>query len=122
LKFAKERRLRRRAEFQSVFAAARKPKQGGMVRNSHFVIYYKKTDEAARLGLSIPRKVIKSASKRNRVKRCWREFFRTKLLQHQGDLVFRLTKEPQDFSFQSITSSLELCIKKINKNNRLGLV
>ena len=77
-RFARHQRLLKSSEFQYVFAHPRRFSDKNLtvfVRRNHL--------SHARLGLAIPKKYIKLAVKRNRIKRLIRESFRT----WQGKLV-----------------------------------
>lgn len=74
--FIKSLRLRRSEDFQRTFRLGNKQKQGSLV------IYTKLNGlDCARLGLSVAKKIIQSATTRNRLKRLIRESFR--LNQHR---------------------------------------
>lgn len=69
--FVRSLRLQRAEDFQQAFRLGNKHNQGG------FVVYTRLNGLGyARLGLAIAKKVIQSASARNRVKRLLRESFR----------------------------------------------
>jgi ribonuclease P protein component len=106
--FQKNRRLLRRGDFEAVFSASRSKTAGGSVRKGPFILYWKdQATEGARLGLSIPRRVIKSAVKRNRVKRCLREYFRKLPQGCRGDYVIRLIHAPELVSVPALTPALD---------------
>ncbi|MEJ2398279.1 MAG: ribonuclease P protein component [Gammaproteobacteria bacterium] len=73
-RFSRHQRLTQGGEFKRVFARARRSS------DEYFVVLGQNNRrEVARLGLAIPRKYVKSAVGRNRIKRLVRESFR----QHQ---------------------------------------
>ena len=81
--FRKDLRLRKRAEFLAVQRAGRR------VRSANFLLSYMSRQEegnalplTTRLGITITKKIDKRATRRNRLKRRIREFFRL----HQHDI------------------------------------
>lgn len=106
LSFSRASRLFKRSDFSKVFASVRSPETGRLIRTRNCIIYQRKTDAPARLGISISKKVIRSASQRNRTKRCIREFFRQEKQNLDGDILVRWTKAPRDFEFSTLTAAL----------------
>gem|GEM_PF-3245676 len=106
MKFSPKNRLLKKSDFEVVFSSVRHKEQGRILRNRHFVIYQRYTDQTTRLGLSISKKAIRLAVKRNRVKRCLREYFRNHQSQMTGDIIVRWTKAPKDYHFQTIVQPL----------------
>jgi len=100
--FRPQHRLLTKADFQSVFSSVRNPSTGCMFRSKHFIVYQKYRDGDARLGLSVPKKVIRSAPGRNRLKRCVREYFRKNRDQFRGDVVVRWMKASDAMSYETV--------------------
>ncbi len=69
--FGREHRLAKEKEFQEVFRRGRKLDLG-------FAAFYilTKKEGLSRFGVVVPKKVDKRATRRNRIKRIYREFFR----------------------------------------------
>ena len=91
--FPKRYRLTKTDEFSSVFGFKR------AVRSPHFLLHYRPRVEGegrdARLGVVVPKRLVKAAVRRNLIKRIGREQFR--LLKPQlaaKDMVLRLTVRP----------------------------
>ena len=69
--FIKSLRLQRSEDFQQIFRLKKKKKQGGLV------VYTKPNSLGyARLGLAVAKKIVPSATSRNRLRRLMRESFR----------------------------------------------
>lgn len=75
--FPKQRRLRQTRQYQRVFSKGRRWSKGALT-----VLACRNTLGFARLGLAIPRKYMRRAVQRNRLKRLIRESFRC----HQQEL------------------------------------
>jgi ribonuclease P protein component len=80
--FQKSARLRAAPEFQAVF------KSGLKVSGAFFRLYFlPNQNNAARLGLAVPKKAVPLSVTRNRVKRICREVFRQQANLPCGDFV-----------------------------------
>jgi ribonuclease P protein component len=110
LSFEKECRLQTQQDFSSVFKSAHANTR--IKHRGPYVVYSSSTGCAPRLGLSIAKKVIKHAAKRNRVKRCIREFFRLNRGKMSGDMVVRLKGEPHRYDYEFLTQPLEVLFDK----------
>jgi ribonuclease P protein component len=96
--FPKRYRLTKTDEYSSVFGFRR------AVKSPHFLLHYRPRSEAgeeaairqsARLGIVVPKKLVKAAVRRNLIKRLARERFR--LLRNElpaCDLILRLAVRP----------------------------
>jgi ribonuclease P protein component len=63
--------------------------------------------------MSIPKKVVRQAAKRNRIKRCLREYFRLHQEEFSGDIVIRWHKAPKTMSYQNLALALEILRKHL---------
>ena len=90
--FGGDRRLRQADEFSSVFAARR------VLRGDYFDLHYSAgSEEGARLGLVIAKRLARRAVQRNLLKRIGREVFRhARPGLPAYNLVLRLAKPPGD--------------------------
>lgn len=104
--FNKACRLLKKEEFKSVFESVRDKRRGKMLRDEEFVVYWRYTEAPARLGISLSKKYIRRANKRNRVKRVLREFFRLNRAHLKGDFIVRCTASPKDYRFDSISEPM----------------
>jgi len=87
LRFRRHQRLRRNADFSRVF------RQGSRARSERLVVVVLDNGlEHSRLGLSVGKRIWKSAVRRNRVRRVFREAFR--LAQHELPAGFDLVLIP----------------------------
>jgi ribonuclease P protein component len=113
MKFKKTDRLLTQSDFAAVFDAShrRSNRGGGILKSGPYLIYCAKSGNA-RLGLSIARRVIKNASDRNRIKRCVKEFFRLNKFAIEGDLIVRLSKDPEAYDYKTLTDPLLLLTTK----------
>ncbi|TVQ79171.1 MAG: ribonuclease P protein component [Bradymonadales bacterium] len=113
--FSKNRRLLKRQDFDKVFMAARQRGQGGSMRSGCLLVYWKNTDSPARLGLSVSKKVLKSAAKRNVFKRSMREFFRKNSNRCRADFVLRLLSAPRKLQPGVFLENLEILKKRLGE-------
>ncbi|MCX7149130.1 MAG: ribonuclease P protein component, partial [Rhodocyclales bacterium] len=87
--FRFEQRLHKPEEFTAVMAARR------VVRGEYFDLHYRpvSADSSARLGLIVPKRLVRTASLRNAIKRQGREAFRLIAAEIPScDLILRLTR------------------------------
>jgi ribonuclease P protein component len=108
LKFSRSSRLLKKSDFEAVFQDARDASRGFALRRKDFTIYFRPTNAPARLGISVPKKVVRQAVRRNRIKRCLREYFRLNQDEFLGDIIVRLTKAPKNLTYQNLVQSLEV--------------
>lgn len=108
-RFSKERRVRRRSEFQQVFA------QGTRLHGRHFtVVLLANGRNAPRLGLVASRKFGGSVE-RNRAKRLIREMFRLQLPSGSGlgaDLVVIPRREMLDAPFAAVSEDFQNLLRR----------
>lgn len=109
----KKDRLLSRGDFSAVFDASHKPSPGEKLIYHHEpYIVYQKSGPTPRLGLSIPRRIVKKATERNRIKRCLREFFRNSKEDWMGDFVIRLVSRPKDEDFTTLVTPLRQLLER----------
>ena len=87
------------------------------------VFYIKNKTNSCRLGVSLPKKIIAKATKRNKIKRIIKNSFNVFFQATKGiDVVVRAKKEPQTNTSDKILQSLEQHWKTIvsqhNKKNK----
>ncbi len=89
-RFGSENRLRTPEAYKSLFAS------GKRTGDQHFLFIYGKNNLSyARLGLAVPKKNIRLATKRNRIKRLIRESFRShKSLLKGLDIIVLVRRQP----------------------------
>ncbi len=112
----KSERIRKKSEYQATRNA------GKRVHTPHFIVNYLATDSSSlRMGMAVGIRVGNSV-KRNRVKRCLREFFRLNkphiraLLCNEEagmDLVFIAKPGAYSLSFDALSGELVAGIKKL---------
>ncbi|WP_226809848.1 ribonuclease P protein component [Candidatus Vallotia lariciata] len=99
INFPKTVRLRKTDEFSSVFRLRLRK------RSTYFVLYRRRTEQAARLGMIIGKKQAPRAVTRNLVKRLVRETFRLRRLELTGwDIIIRLKHKIDHTHFLSAGS------------------
>ncbi len=102
--FARRFRLTKTDEFSSVFGFKR------AIRGQFFMLHYRPRDNGggeARLGLVVGKKLIKSAVRRNLVKRLVREQFRQRRAELPAcDLVVRLMAKPGRIDRRSVAEEV----------------
>lgn len=92
-------------------------RQGRRSRNSHFAIYVLDTlGEAARLGITVSRKVAPDAVTRNRIRRQIRESFRLHNDMPACDIVVMAQSSAARASNSELRVSLEDCWQRIRKS------
>ncbi|MBW1980027.1 MAG: ribonuclease P protein component [Deltaproteobacteria bacterium] len=100
--FSKDERLRRRNDFQIVF------RQGRRRYSKHFIVITRPNElQFSRLGIAVGKKVGK-AVKRNRLKRCLREFYRLHkhVLPASHDLVIIAKQGSAELRYHEIREEL----------------
>jgi ribonuclease P protein component len=111
--FKKTDRIRKRPEFLEI------SKSGLKIQDAYFIIYYSHGRfNRSRLGITVTRKVGR-ASKRNRIKRLVREFFRLNRHNFSGDWDLNVVakKKAAGISAQKVCDSLYLLFDAISKND-----
>ena len=112
--FPKHYRLTKTDEYSSVFGFRR------ALKSPHFLLHYRpravEGGEAStpRLGIVVPKRLVKAAVRRNLIKRIGRERFR--LLRSQlpaRDLVLRLNGKLQAFDRKAIAEEIEKLLLKL---------
>jgi len=112
--FPKRYRLTKTDEYSSVFGFRR------ALKSPHFLLHYRPRngDEGnwARLGVVVPKRLIKSAVRRNLVKRISRELFRTLRGQLPArDLVLRLNAKLQPLDRRALAEEIGGLLLKLAK-------
>ena len=103
--FPKAARLRTRDEFTRVFDGSR---CGGKIfRSSLFSVFVSFPDENLRIGLSVAKKRIRKANKRNWLKRSIREFVRQNSAGLKGHMIFRWDGPSSMLEKSSVRAELE---------------
>lgn len=87
-------------------------------KNNYFVIYYRKSNEENRFGISVPKKTGK-AHIRNKIKRRVKNILdrNEKLVQYPYDYVIIIRKRILELNYQQIEENLINLIKKIGAKN-----
>lgn len=115
-------RLTKTDEYSSVFGFRR------AVKSTHFLLHYRpRAAEAgaptqgltARLGVVVPKRLVKAAVRRNLIKRLGREQFRLLLSQlPQRDLVLRLAVKPGVLDRKALAEEIRALLLKLNAPGR----
>jgi ribonuclease P protein component len=120
--FPKHYRLTKTDEYSSVFGFRR------AIKSSHFLLHYRPraVEEgsavhglSARLGVVVPKRLVKAAVRRNLIKRIGREQFR--LLQQQlpaRDLILRLAVKPVTLDRKTLADEIGKLLLKLNAPGR----
>jgi len=113
--FPKRYRLTKTDEYSSVFGFRR------ALKSPHFLLHYRPRngDEGswARLGVVVPKRLIKSAVRRNLVKRISRELFRTLRWQLPArDLVLRLNAKLQPLDRRALAEEISGLLLKLARH------
>ena len=108
-RFASENRLTTPEDYKHLFAGGKRK------GDNNFLFIYKQNNRAyARLGLAVPKKTIRLATERNRLKRLIRESFRcNKALLKGLDIVVLIKRRPDYNSKADIRNRLDSNWKKI---------
>lgn len=108
----KERRLRKRSEFQKVY------EEGLRVSGKYFTLFFRQTslDAPGRFGLTVSRKVGKAVV-RVRVKRLLRESVRLswELFPEGGEAVFHARPVMREADFAAVQSEVKRALEKAAK-------
>ena len=115
--FPKKYRLTKTDEFSSVFGFRK------ALKSAHFLLHYRLRSvgepEEARLGLVVPKRVLKRSVDRNLVRRLARESFR-KL--HHGlpsrDFIVRLMRKPESLDRTTMATEIQLLLGKMIASDR----
>lgn len=120
--FPRRYRLTKTDEYSSVFGFRR------AVKSTHFLLHYRpRSVEAdastqglsARLGVVVPKRLVKAAVRRNLIKRLGREQFRLLLSQlPQRDLVLRLAVKPGVLDRKALAAEIRMLLLKLNTPGR----
>lgn len=120
--FPRHYRLTKTDEYSSVFGFRR------ALKSAHFLLHYRPraSDEVgstqeltARLGVVVPKRLIKAAVRRNLIKRLGREQFRLLLtLLPARDLVLRLAVKPGELNRKELAEEIRKLLLKLNAAGR----
>lgn len=109
--FPKEERIRKRVEFVALGAA------GIKVPARNFLIIYRRAEGAARIGITVSRKVGNSVT-RNRIKRLVREFYRhNKFLLQGAECNIIARQGAAHLDFQAVCRELDRLLRRIHHNH-----
>ena len=112
--FPKAKRLLKKEEYESVFKQSKKTKK--IETDVFFVLASPNDKQIARIGFALSKKVLPKAHMRNRVKRIFREDFRTKAITLKPVDIVVLAKFGLKTSTNStIRHSLSVLWQKINQ-------
>ncbi len=116
LRFYKNAKLIKTDEFSSVFNFRKR-----IIAKFLIVHYLPNTQDHARLGLVVGKKVAKSSVHRNYMRRVLRELFRTRLHEiNPLDLVVRVQKKFEKKDFIEIKQEFDALILKINQRAHIN--
>ncbi len=112
LDFGRERRLLKAVEFQCVFDSCIQK-----VGSEHFLLLVTQGScDYARLGLIVPKKKLKRAVDRNRIKRISREVFRHHQWQlHNLDIIIMARSGLQNMESKDVADEIQQSIKRLLK-------
>lgn len=115
--FPRRYRLTKTDEYSSVFGFRR------ALRSPHFLIHYRPRTAAeestARLGIVVPKRLLKAAVRRNLVKRICREQFRMlRVVLPVRDLVIRLASRPQSLDRRALAAEIHSLLSKLGVSGR----
>ncbi|MCP5267609.1 MAG: ribonuclease P protein component [Zoogloeaceae bacterium] len=121
--FARRYRLTKTDEYSSVFGFRR------AIKSTHFLLHYRPRAEdvvaseseqviRARLGVVVPKKLLKAAVRRNLVKRLAREQFRQLPQLPAMDLVLRLAVRPRELERKALAKEIFELFLKLNAPKR----
>lgn len=115
--FPRRYRLTKTDEYSSVFGFRR------ALRSPHFLLHYRPRSAAeestARLGIVVPKRLLKAAVRRNLVKRICREKFRQlRIALPVRDLVIRLAAKPQSLDRRALAAEIHSLLLKLGVPGR----
>lgn len=112
-KFKKTDRLLSEGDFRSLLNRAHRVSRSeeGILKLNHFKVFRDPKAGPMRVGFTIPKKVVKSAVERNRVKRVLREFFRMNKTNIEGEILVKLERAPERLDFLTLTKPLDRILK-----------
>ncbi len=115
--FPKRYRLTKTDEYSSVFGFRR------ALRSPHFLLHYRPRTEgeevSARLGVVVPKRLVKAAVRRNLIKRIGREQFRLLRCRLPArDLVLRLSSKLQPIDRQALAEEIAGLLLKLRAGGR----
>lgn len=102
-KFPKELKIRKTSDYEEIFGSSKR------LRSKHFdILYVKNSLGYSRAGLVVGKKNVRSAVKRNRIKRLVREVFRkNKPLFDSLDIVFLAKRECDSLNYSNVKREFE---------------
>lgn len=115
MRYQRDSRLLKSEDFREVLSASRERHKGRYQRGPWYVVYQRFTEAAPRLGISISGKIVRSSPKRNRIKRCLREFFRKHRKELSGDILVRCAHTPTQFAYDELSNPLKQIILREQK-------
>ncbi len=106
-KFPKELKIRKTSDYEEIFGSSKR------LRSKHFdILYVKNKLGYSRAGLVVGKKNVRSAVKRNRIKRVVREVFRNnKSLFDSFDVVFLAKKDSDTLNYSNVKQEFEEIIR-----------
>lgn len=106
-RFPKELKIRKTSDYEEIFGSSKR------LRSKHFdILYVKNSLGYSRAGLVVGKKNIRSAVKRNRVKRLIREVFRkNKSLFDSLDVVFLAKQDSDTLNYSNVKREFEEIIR-----------
>lgn len=105
--FPKELKIRKSSEYEEIFGTSKR------LRSQHFnILYVQNTLGYSRAGIVVGKKNVRSAVKRNRIKRLVREVFRNnKSLFDSLDVVFLAKKGSDTLNYINVKREIEEIIR-----------
>lgn len=107
-RFRPDNRLRSRPEFQRVF-------QGNRLGSREFVLYYRPAP-IAKLGIIISKKNVKFATRRNRIKRVVREWYRLNGVMPERELIVIANRAADALTNEQLLQCLDRLSARANKS------
>ncbi|MEM7008960.1 MAG: ribonuclease P protein component [Thermodesulfobacteriota bacterium] len=106
-KFPKELKIRKTSDYEEIFGSSKR------IRSRHFdILYVKNSLGYCRAGFVVGKKNVRSAVKRNRIKRVVREVFRNnKSLFDSYDVVFLAKKKSDTLNYSNVKKEFEEIIR-----------
>ena len=106
-RFPKELKIRKTSDYEEIFGSSKR------LRSKHFdILYVKNKLGYSRAGLVVGKKNVRSAVKRNRIKRVVREVFRNnKSLFNSFDVVFLAKKYCDTLNYSEVKQEFEEIIR-----------